>query len=89
MSSKNCLKKGARNFFLEMKTINKMLSIEPNIVVCTSFFQQATPGTQKIPFKNCFKRGGGGLRIFFLEMKTINRMLSIEPNIVVCTSFFK
>ena len=57
-----------------------MLSIEPNIVVCTECFQYATPGTQKLPSKNCFERGAGN---FLSEMKTIKRMQSIEPNIVV------
>ena len=63
-----------------------MLSTELNIDVCTSFFQWATPGTQKLPSKNCFKRGGGN---FFFEMKTINRLLSIESNFVICTPFFQ
>ena len=86
MPSKNRFERGAVNFFSEMKTINTLLSIEPNIFVWTPFFQYATPGTQKMPSKNCFERGAGN---FFSEMKTINRLLSIEPNIVVCTSFFQ
>ena len=42
------------NFFSEMAINNKMLLIDPNSDVCTSFFQWATPGTQKMPSQNCF-----------------------------------
>ena len=85
MPPKNRLERGAENFFPEMKTLNRMLSIKSNIVVCTSFFQYSTPGTQNMPPKNRLERRADN---FFPEMKTLNRMLSIKPNIVVGTLFF-
>ena len=43
MPSKNCFERGAANFFSEMKTIYRMQSIEPNIVVCSLFFWTVPP----------------------------------------------
>ena len=51
-----------------MKTINRLLSIKPNIFVCTPFFQYATPVTQTLPSKIVLK---GGLGIFFLKQKLL------------------
>ena len=60
-----------------------MLSNEPTFVVCSPFFQHATPGTHEIAPKNCLKRGLGK---FFRKSKVhekcyrMNPLLSFAPN---------
>ena len=51
---KTVLKRGLGIFFPEMKTINRMLSIESNNAVCTSFFNRLPPGHINSPLKTVF-----------------------------------
>ena len=71
--------------FSEMETNNKVLLNEPNFVVCSPFFQKATPGTQKKACKIVFKGGWG----FFCKNVKYNETLSNEFNFVVCSPLFQ
>ena len=73
-------------FFSEMETNNKMLLNESNFVVCSLFFQKATPWTHEIARLNCLKMRAEKI---FSEIKGTCKMLSNEPTFVVCSPFFQ
>ena len=74
---------GAGKIFPKIKSTCKMLSNESTFVVCSPFFQQATPGTHEIARRNCLKIGAG--KIFpkiksTLKCYRMNPLLSFAPN---------
>ena len=65
-----------------------MLSTESNIVVCSPFVQQATPGTQKKSCKKCFERGGE-LKFFWQKCEVQTKCYRINTILSFAPPFFK